>query len=304
MWKHCKPFIQLAPDSGPAGRWSDHDDWSLVIRPRSPWWKLDVAELWHYRDLLRVFIRCECLVVFKRRNVFGPLWFFLQPLLTSMLYTVVFAQFAKMPTDHLPPMLFYLAGTTPWNYFASCLTRTAGTFTNNAGLFGKVYFPRLASPLSLTVANLIQFASQFALFFAFLAWYDWQGQPLQPHWFLMPVLTPLLLVMMAGLGLGIGIVVSALTTKYRDLGFLVGFGLQLAMFATPVIYPASMVPAKYHLLFTLNPMTAIIQSFRNLFIGGVIPWTPLGYSAAVTLMVLLGGIILFNRAARNSMDTV
>ena len=287
-----------------ASRGPANDHWSLVIRPHSRWWNLELAELWRYRDLLRVFIRCECLVIFKRRNVFGPLWFFLQPLLTCMLYTVVFTRVAKLPTDNLPPMLFYLAGTTPWNYFATCLTRTAGTFVSNAGLFGKVYFPRLASPISLAVSNLVQFASQFVLFFAFLAYYDWQGKPLQPHWLLIPLLTPLLLLLMAWLGLGIGILVSSLTTKYRDLSFLVGFGLQLLMFATPVIYPESMAPAKYHRLFAINPMAAIIQSFRSLFMGGVIPWPRLGYAAIVTGLVLLCGINLFNRAARKSMDTV
>lgn len=278
--------------------------WTLVISPRNRWWRLDLVELWQYRDLLLVFIRCECLAIFKRRNVFGPVWFLLQPLIMTLLYTVIFTKVAKIPTNGLPPMLFYMAGTTPWNYFAACLQRSAGTLTANSSLLGKAYFPRLVLPIAMAGANLIQFASQFLLFFIFLGYYYWQGLPIHPHWRLLPLLTPVLLVQMAALGVGMGLLVAALTTKYRDLNFLLNFGLQLGMFATPVIYPERIIPPQYQAFLKFNPMSPVIQSFRTAFIGGTMPWEALAWSGLFTLGLLVVAIIWFKHAAAKAVDTI
>jgi lipopolysaccharide transport system permease protein len=282
---------------------STDENWTLVLQPKTGWLDLHLSELWRYRDLLWMFIRRDFVSVYKQ-TILGPIWFFIQPLITTIMFTVIFTGVAKIPTDGLPPMLFYLAGTTPWNYFATSLTKTSGTFINNAGIFGKVYFPRLITPISIVVSNLIQFAIQFLLFFGFLAYYLVQGAAIHPDWLMILLLTPVLLLLMALLGLGTGILVSSLTTKYRDLNFLITFGVQLAMYATPVIYPMASIPAKYRLLIEMNPMSAIIESFRAIYLGGTIPWPQLGISTVVTLILLLVGIAIFNRVEKTFMDTV
>src|SRR5580658_10497299 len=257
------------------------DDWSLIIRPQGRWWELQLADVWHYRDLLWMFVRRDFVSVYKQ-TILGPVWFFIQPLLTTIMFSVIFSGVAKISTGGLPPMLFYLAGTTPWNYFSTCLTKTSSTFVNNAHLFGKVYFPRLVMPISVVASNLIQFSIQFLLFFGFLAYYLIKGASLHPNILMILLLTPALLLLMALLGLGTGILVSSLTTKYRDVAFLMTFGVQLAMYAAPVIYPMSTIPAKYRLLIEANPMSAIIESFRAIYLGGAIPWPQLGISALTT----------------------
>ena len=277
--------------------------WSLIIKPQGRWWELQLADVWHYRDLLWMFIRRDFVSVYKQ-TILGPIWFFIQPLVTTIMFTIIFSGVAKISTGGLPPMLFYLAGTTPWNYFSSCLNKTSGTFINNAHLFGKVYFPRLVTPISIVASNLIQFGIQFLLFFGFLAYYYFTGTPLHPDWLMILLLTPVLLLLMALLGLGTGILVSSLTTKYRDLTFLIGFGVQLAMYATPVIYPMANIPEKYRWFIELNPMSAIIESFRAIYLGGVIPWSQLGISAGVTGLLLLLGIAIFNKVEKTFMDTV
>lgn len=277
--------------------------WSLVIRPHTKWWDLHLEDVWRYRDLLWLFVRRDFVAVYTQ-TILGPLWFFIQPILTTLMFTVIFTGIAKIPTDGLPPMLFYLAGTTAWNYFATCLTKTSNTFVSNAGLFGKVYFPRLIVPLSVVVSTLIQFGIQFLLFLAFLAWFGLRGADLSPDLSMILVLTPVLLILMGLLGLGTGIVISSLTTKYRDLTFLVTFGVQLAMYATPVIYPMSAVPEKYRWIIQANPMAAIIESFRAIYLGGAIPWNALGISAAATLALLALGTGLFNKVEKTFMDTV
>jgi len=288
--------ITAAATAGP-------DQWDLVLRPKTGWLDLHLSDLWHYRDLLWMFIRRDFVSVYKQ-TILGPLWFFIQPLITTIMFTVIFTGVAKISTDSYPPMLFYLAGTTPWNYFATSLTKTSATFINNAGIFGKVYFPRLITPISIVASNLIQFGIQFLLFFGFLAYYLIQGAAIQPDWLMIILLTPVLLVLMALLGLGTGIIVSSLTTKYRDLTFLITFGVQLAMYATPVIYPMSAIPEKYRLYIEANPMSAIIESFRAIYLGGTIPWPQLGVSAAVTTILLLIGIAIFNKVEKTFMDTV
>jgi lipopolysaccharide transport system permease protein len=282
---------------------SNSQIWDLVIRPNAPWWDLELNEVWRYRDLVWMFVRRDFVSVYKQ-TVLGPIWFFIQPLLTTMMFTLVFSNVAKIPTDGLPPMLFYLAGITPWNYFSACLSKTSSTFVSNANIFGKVYFPRLATPIAIVISNLVQFVIQFALFFAFLFYYWANGTKLDPNWIAIFFLTPGLLFLMALLGLGTGIIISSLTTKYRDFTFLVAFGIQLAMYATPVIYPAGMVPKQYRFWIDLNPMSAIIEAFRSAFLGGPIPWAGLAVATTVTFISLFLGILIFKKVERDFMDTV
>ena len=240
-------------------------EWDLVIRPKIGWLDLHLADLWRYRDLTAMFVWRDFVAQYKQ-TILGPLWYILQPLFTTLIFTVVFGKMAKLPTDGVPPLLFYLAGVTCWSYFADCVTRTSVTFISNAALFGKVYFPRLSVPLSLVISSMIKFAIQLALFLAFLIFYWMQGAPVQPTAAI--ALTPLLLLLMAGLSLGAGIIVSALTTRYRDLQQLVVFGVQLMMFATPVVYPLSMIGGgSFRWLILANPMTPIVETFRYAFLG-------------------------------------
>lgn len=278
------------------------DAWSLVIRPRRSWFDLRLDELWAYRDLVALFVWRDFVAQYKQ-TILGPLWYLIQPVLTTVTFTIVFGRLAGLSTDGVPDFLFYMAGSVVWGYFAACLTKTANTFTGNAAIFGKVYFPRLAVPVSILFSNLIAFAIQLALFFAFLAYYMLSGAMVGPNVWLLAM--PLLLLQMAGLGLGIGIIVSSLTTRYRDLQFLVTFGTQLLMYATPVIYPLSSVPEKYRWLLVANPMTPVVETFRYAFLGqGTVEPLHLAYSAAFTLVVLLFGIVLFNRVEQTFMDTV
>lgn len=280
------------------------EKWDLIIQPKSAWLEMHLADLWRYRDLLGMFVLRDFVAVYKQ-TILGPLWFFIQPLLTTLTFTIIFGGVAKLSTDGLPPFLFYLAGSTPWNYFATCLTKTSTTFKDNTGLFGKVYFPRLITPLSIVISTLIQFGIQFGLLGAALVWYLFTGASVHPNWSGILVGTPLLVIMLGALGLGFGIIVSSLTTKYRDLAFLITFGVQLAMYATPVVYPLSSVPDKYRHLIELNPMTGIVEAFRFLYLGvGSFSWPLLIYSASFTVITLLLGILIFNRVEKTFMDTV
>lgn len=281
----------------------DNDsDWTMEIRSRSGWFDINVSELWQYRDLIMLFVQRDFIAYYKQ-TVLGPLWFLLQPLFTTVVFTLIFSSIAHIPTDGLPPFLFYLSGTIAWTYFATCMTRTSNTFMANAGIFGKVYFPRLVVPIAIVISNLLSFAIQFGLFLIFLLWFYLNGSTIQPNvWIL---LTPLLLVQMAALGLGFGILISSLTTKYRDLALAFGFGVQLWMYATPVVYPLSQIPAQWQWLFALNPMTAIIETFRYAFLGSgaIQPWM-LGVSLGMTILVVILGIVLFSRVEKNFMDII
>ena len=278
------------------------ENWSLIIRPKTGWFDLHLADLWRYRDLTTLFVWRDFVAQYKQ-TILGPLWHLLQPLFTTILFTLIFGRIAKLPTDNIPPMLFYMAGITAWTYFSECLNRTSTTFLTNASIFGKVYFPRLCVPLSVVISNLIKFAIQFALFLGFLAFFWMKGAPIHPN--ISILLTPILLLMMAALGLGTGIIVSALTTKYRDLQVLVTFGVQLAMYATPVIYPLSMFPNSARWIIVVNPMAPIIEAFRYAFLGqGLFSWGYLGISAAIIAAILFRGIVLFNHVERTFMDTV
>jgi lipopolysaccharide transport system permease protein len=285
------------PESQPG-----QDDWTLILRPRRPWLDLRPGELWQARDLIMLFVRRDFVATYKQ-TVLGPLWYLIRPLLTTITFTIIFGRVAQLSTDGLPQFLFYMSGTVIWSYFSACLTKTSRTFTGNAGLFGKVYFPRLAVPVSILISNLIGFGIQFGLFVAFVIFYRLAGTNVQPNAGVL--LAPLLVLMMAGLGLGFGIIVSSLTTRYRDLQQLVSFGTQLLMYATPVIYPVSTVPEPYRTLIQLNPLAPIVEAFRFAFLGaGTVSPGGLVYSFGFMVVVLLIGLLLFNRIEQTFMDTV
>jgi len=277
-------------------------EWTLEIKPVSGWFNFHLKDVWRYRDLLLMFVKRDFVSVYKQ-TILGPFWFFLQPILTTITFTVVFGNIAKIPTDGVPPILFYMTGIVCWSYFSDCLTRTSSTFISNANIFGKVYFPRLVTPLSNVISLLIKFAIQLFLLVVFLIYFKSNGSDVNPNIYIL--LTPYLILLMAGLGLGFGIIVSSLTTKYRDLTFLVSFGVQLLMYATPVIYPLSVLPEKYRWIVMANPMTAIVETFRFAFLGsGTFSPENLIYSTVFMLVILGLGIIVFNRVEKTFMDTV
>lgn len=242
----------------------ESDSWDLIITPRKKWWDLQLRDVWHYRDLIGLFVRRDFVSRYKQ-TILGPLWFIIQPLLTSIVFTVIFGNIAQLPTDGLPQMLFYMSGNILWSYFSTCLTSTSTIFTANAHLFGKVYFPRLVMPVSIVISDLITFAIQFVFFLAYLLFFYLRGSAVGLTTWAFAL--PLLLVLMAGLGLGFGIIISSLTTKYRDLQYLVSFGVGLWMYATPVIYPVSSIPEKWRWVANVNPVTPIIETFRKGFLG-------------------------------------
>ena len=280
----------------------NNSSFDTVISARNGWFDIHLGELWRYRDLALLFVKRNFIANYKQ-TILGPAWAVIQPLLTTVVFTIVFGRLAKLPTDGVPPFLFYMCGNIAWGYFAGCLTATGSTFTSNAAIFGKVYFPRLTMPLSTVMSQLISFAIQFMLFLGFLVFYSILNQTVYLSslvWML-----PLFLLQMALLGLGCGIIVSSLTTKYRDLTMLVAFEVQLWMYATPVVYPVAMVPDKWQTLYRLNPMVAIIEGFRDMFFSsGTFSLADCGISWAMTLLLLGCGIILFSKVEKTFMDTV
>lgn len=281
---------------------TDPEKWDMVIGPQRNLFDLRLGELWHARDLIMLFVRRDFVAVYKQ-TILGPIWYLIQPLLTTIVFTVVFGNIAKLPTDGLPPFLFYMAGTVIFTYFSSSLTKTSETFLSNAHMFGKVYFPRLAVPVSILISNLIAFAIQFVFFLVFLVYFLARGTQLHPNWWIL--LTPVLLLMMAGLGLGFGIIVSSLTTKYRDLRFLVQFGVELLRYVTPVIYPLSAMSPKYQALIRLNPLTSVVEAFRYAYLGsGSVDLLQLGYSFIIMVVAIVVGAVIFNRVEATFMDTV
>jgi lipopolysaccharide transport system permease protein len=295
---------EVAPDY-PGKRPSaifEGQDWTLVIRPKTRWFDLHLSDLWRYRDLVMLFVRRDFVANYKQ-TILGPLWFIIQPLLTTLTFTLIFGKVAQLSTDGLPKILFYLSGVTAWNYFSDCLLMTADTFNANSSLFGKVYFPRLAVPVSIVISNLIKFGIQLGLFLGFYFYFLANGTAIHPT--LALLLMPPLLLLMACLGLGSGIIVSSLTTRYRDLRFLVQFGVQLLMYSTPVIFPLSKLPEQYRWIMLANPMTPVIETFRYAFLGtGIFSWRLLGISAAAASFILAVGILLFNKVEKTFMDTV
>ena len=275
-----------------------------VIKPRSGWFDIDLAELWRYRDLTVMFVKRNFAVLYKQ-TILGPLWILLNPLLTTVLFNVVFGGIAGLSTDGTPSFLFYMAGNTVWTFFASCINNTANTFVANAQVFGKVYFPRLTMPISQVLTSLINFFIQFAMFCIFWAWYACTGAPL--HLTAWAFALPLVVVLVMLLGLGVGIIVSSLTTKYRDLAIAVGFGVQLWMYVSPVVYPLSTLSESPRLraLMLANPMTAPVEAFRLATLGtGTVTAGMLAYSAVFTLAALALGVVLFSRIEKTFMDTV
>jgi len=278
------------------------EPWTKVISPRRGWFDVNLKDLWNFRDLIVLFVKRD-FVAFYKQTILGPLWFLLQPLFTTVVFTIIFGRIAQIPTDGLPQVLFYMSGVVIWNYFADCLNKTSDTFVSNANIFGKVYFPRLTVPVSIVITNLIAFAIQFVLFLVFWSYFYLKVSALTASPAIL--LTPLLVLQMAALGLGLGILISSLTTKYRDLRYVVGFGVQLWMYATPVVYPMSQIPQKWQWLFALNPMAAIVETARYAFLGaGAIRPLHLGLSLGMTVLVLAAGIVMFSRLEKTFMDTV
>lgn len=278
------------------------EKWTEVIEPRTRLLDLRLSEVWRYRDLVMMFVRRDFVANYKQ-TILGPIWFFLQPLLTTLTFVLIFGRVAGLSTDGLPMIAFYLAGVTIWNYFSETLNKTATVFKDNAQMFGKVYFPRLTMPVSIVISNLVRFLIQFGLFFIVWVYYLFQENAIAPNIYIL--LTPALVVIMGVLALGFGMVISALTTKYRDLIFLLTFGVQLLMYATPVIYPLSSLSDKYKWLILANPMSSVVETFRYGFLGsGTFSWYYLGYSCLFSIVILLLGTIVFNKVEKSFTDTV
>lgn len=278
------------------------EPWDVIIRPKKHILEINLTELWEYRDLIRVFVRRDLVSIYKQ-TILGPLWFFIQPIMTTLVYVIVFGNIAKLSTDGIPGPLFYLSGITLWNYFSDSFNKTSSTFVSNAHIFGKVYFPRLVVPISIVISNLAKFLIQLALFAIVWVWYFTRSElPLPSLWI---IATPMLLMLMAGLALGFGIIFSSLTTKYRDLSFLLQFAVQLAMYGTPIIYPLSSLSESYRAIIWWNPIAHIIECFKFAFLGtGQVDLSGLLYTTGFTCCLLFTGIVLFNRTERTFMDTV
>lgn len=277
-------------------------EWDMVIKPKIGWLDINIGEIWRYRDLIFMFVKRD-FVTFYKQTILGPLWYIIQPLFTTIVFTIIFGRIAKIPTDDLPPFLFYMAGNVVWAYFASSLGRTSDTFNANAGIFGKVYFPRLTVPVSIVIVNFLQFFIQLVLFLGFYIYFFMNGSPLNPTVWVFTL--PVLLIQMAILGLGVGILISSLTTKYKDLRFAMGFLVQLWMYATPVIYPLSQVPEWVRPYYVINPMVSVVECFRFGFFGsGSIQWQYVCISWIVTIIILVCGLLMFNRIEKTFMDTV
>ena len=279
--------------------------WTTVIKPKEKLLQVDLKELWRYRDLTSLVVRRNITTQYKQ-TILGPLWYILQPTITVLMYMVVFGGIAKIPTDGLPQPLFYLSGVCLWQYFSDCLSKTSSTFVSNAGIFGKVYFPRLVVPISTVVSNLLRFAIQLGLFLVVYAIYQLFVIPGQIHTNWYALLLPVLVLMLAGLALGFGILFSSMTTKYRDLQLMLDYFVRLWMYATPVVWPLSTITnAKLHLAMSLNPLTPIIEAFKYGFLGaGEFSWGGLAYSFVFMVVLLVVGVVLFNRVQRTFMDTV
>ena len=279
------------------------DNWTLIIRPQQKLWSVDFTEIWRYRDLIALFVKRNIVIQYKQ-TILGPLWYIIQPVLTVIMNMVVFGGIAGMSTDGVPQILFYLAGNVCWFYFSDCLNQTSKTFTDNQAMFGKVYFPRMVVPISTVLSNLLRFGIQIGLFVVLYLYYFYAGTSVSPNSYLL--LFPVFIILLAGLGLGFGILVSSMTTKYRDLTILFTFIVQLWMYATPIVYPLSMVPeGKLRMLILANPMTPVIEAFKYATLGqGYFSWEALGYSFAFMTVLLVVGIVVFNKVQRSFMDTV
>lgn len=282
---------------------AEDDNWDLVITGKKRLFSLQLADIWRYRDLMILFVRRDFVAQYKQ-TILGPIWYLIQPILTTITFLILFSRVARIPTDGVHPVVFYMSGLTIWTYFSTALTATTNTFVNNAGIFGKVYFPRMVSPISIVISNLIRFGIQFCLLLATMIWFSFRGYPIafSVYWLLIPIL----MIVVAGLCLGLGIIISSLTTKYRDFTVLVAFGIQLLMYATPIAYPLSFLAgSEYAWVIELNPLSPLVEAFRYILLGkGTFTIGNLLFSGAFTLVVLFFGMILFNRVEKNFMDTV
>jgi lipopolysaccharide transport system permease protein len=272
------------------------EQWTEIIESKSRLFDLRLNELWRYRDLVAMFVRRDFLSTYKQ-TILGPIWFFLQPLLTSITFLIIFSKVAKISTSGVPPILFYLCGITIWNYFSDCLTKISNVFRDNAAIFGKVYFPRLTMPVSIILSSMIKFWIQLSLFLVVWIYYLWKEDSIQPNAYL--ALVPFLVIIMGVMALGMGMIISAMTTKYKDLSFLLTFGIQLLMYATPVIYPLATISDEYKWIILANPL------IRCAFLGsGTFSWWYFGYTALFTLVVLIVGTLIFNKVQKSFTDTV
>lgn len=281
------------------------DQWDIVIKPKETGLHLNLKEVWRYRDLLYLYVHRDFIATYKQ-TILGPLWFFIQPIFTTIIYTIVFGGIAGISTDGLPQPLFYMAGILCWNFYSDCLNRSSGTFLANAGIFSKVYFPRLVVPIAGLATAIIKMFIQLLMFFAFYAYYVYNGAHIGINSYVL--LFPFLILMLAGIGFGIGILISSVTIKYRDISILFSFVVGLLMYVTPVIYPLSAIPEKYSeykWIIQLNPLSSIVETFRYGFLGtGEFSWFTLGYSALFTIVVVLLGIVTFNKVERRFVDIV
>lgn len=281
---------------------SEEEQWDLLIKPKRNWFDLRLHEVWEHRDLVMLFVKRDFVSKYKQ-TILGPLWFVIGPLLSSIVYSLIFGSVAKIPTEGTPSMLFYLSGIISWNYFAGCLNTTSNTFLGNSGIFGKVYFPRLITPISGLISNLIQFAIQFGLFLVILAFYALKG--FSVNFSLAVVLIPVDLIILAFLALGFGIIISSLTVKYRDLSNFMIFGMQLWMYATPIIYPISAIPGRFRGILQINPVAPVIESFKQGLLGISAPKNFYYlYSIAFTVCIVIAGVLLFNRVENKFMDSI
>ena len=284
---------------------TEKEHWDIEIKPRGSNFSLNIKEVWQYRDLLQMYVRRDVVTIYKQ-TVLGPLWFIIQPLFTTIMYMFVFGNIAQIPTDGLPQPLFYLSGILCWGYFSDCMGKASGTFLGNAGVFSKVYFPRLVVPISGVISNLVRLIIQLGLFLAVYCYFVYNGTDIKPNIYIL--FFPLLVLMLAGLGLGFGILISSVTTKYRDMAILFGFVTGLWMYATPIIYPLSVMKEKYEeymWIIQLNPLTSIVEALRYGFMGaGTVDWFWLGYSFIVTIIVIILGSWVFNKVERSFIDVV
>lgn len=278
------------------------EHWTTVIKPQHSLFHFNIRDLWTYRDLIKMFMVRD-FVTFYKQTILGPLWFIIQPLFTALMFTFVFGTVAKISTDGIPPMLFYMAGVVNWAYFSDCLTKTSETFIANAGVFGKVYFPRLTVPVAVVLTSMLRYFIQFAIFLVVYLVFIHKGAAIKPNWIVF--LTPFLLIYMALMSLGFGILISSLTTKYRDLRFALPFFVQLWMYATPVVYPLSLIPERYKAFLLMNPIVPVMEIFRKGFLGaGTVEVNHIIISFGITFFILLSGIVIFNRIEKTFMDTV
>jgi len=278
------------------------EQWDLIIKSERSFFQLNIISLFKYRDLIYMFVKRD-FVVFYKQTILGPIWYLIQPLVNTIIFTIIFGKVAQISTDGTPPFIFYMAGTVIWSYFASCLNFTSNTFVSNSGLFGKVYFPRLIIPVSHIIITFLQFIIQFTFFILFLIYFIFNGSDININ--ITVVFLPILLLQLALLSIGIGTFISSITAKYRDLTFAMPFIIQIWMFATPIVYPLSIIPDKYKFIASLNPMTSIVEIFRYMFLGqGSVNLLIIITSVLVTLIFLFLGLLFFNKIEKNFMDTV